>query len=144
MTSTGDADDVGLLLDEAAYRLRSANKYDPLDDPRVLCENAHDAIEFSLNAVIVAMGGPYRRTHDLAHLADTAARAGHALPPALAAVRALPRYTGGGRYEFRTTGTREPVSKAEYDHAIELAEGTLQWARERVRDAMSPGPAQGA
>ena len=61
MTSTGDADDVGLLLDEAAYRLRCARKYDPLDDPRVLCENAHDAIEFSLNAVIVATGKPYRR-----------------------------------------------------------------------------------
>ena len=138
MTSTADADDVGLLLDEAAYRLRCANKYDPHDDPRVLCENAHDAIEFSLNAVIVAIGGPYRRTHDLAHLADTLAMAGRALPPTLAAVKALPRYTGGGRYEFRTTGTREPVSRAEYDHAVELAEGTLQWAREQVRDVMGP------
>ena len=66
MTSTGDGneDDVGLLLDEAAYRLRCARKYDPLDDPRGFCENAHDAIEFPLNAVIVATGKPYRRTHD--------------------------------------------------------------------------------
>ena len=143
MTPTGNVDDVGLLLDEAAYRLRCARKYDPLDDPRVLCENAHDAIEFSLNAVIIATGMPYRRTHDLAHLADTAASAGHTLPPALAVVRALPRYTGGGRYEFRTTGAREPVSKAEYDHAVELAEDILQWAREQVRDGMSPEQEQG-
>lgn len=128
MALTGDADDVGLLLDEAAYRLRYAGKYDPLDDPRGLCENAHDAIEFSLNAVIVATGRPYRRTHDLVHLVDTAVMAGRALPPTLAAAKALPRYTGGGRYEFRTTATREPVSKAGYDHAVALAEATLQWA----------------
>jgi HEPN domain-containing protein len=66
MTSTGNADDIWLLLDEAEYRLRCAKKYDPLDDPRVLCENAHDAMEFSLNAVIVATARPYRRTHYLA------------------------------------------------------------------------------
>ena len=54
------------------------------------------------------------------------------MPPALAAAKAGTPYAGGRRYECRTTGTREPVSKAEYAHTVELAEGTLRWAREQV------------
>jgi HEPN domain-containing protein len=83
MNGDDRTEDVQLLIEEAAYRLRWARKYDPGDDPRVLCENAHEAIEAALNTVIVAAGKRYRSSHDLGHLANVAADAGQPLPAEL-------------------------------------------------------------
>ena len=73
---------VHLLLEEAAYRLTGAVEHEPREDQdaRIACENAHDAIEVSLNAVIVARGEKHRSSHDLSQLADVAAHAGEPIP----------------------------------------------------------------
>lgn len=83
MSASKRRDEVELLLEEAAYRLQGAVAHAPRDgdDARIACENAHDAIEVSLNAVIVARGEKYRASHDLSQLADIAGRAGEAAPP---------------------------------------------------------------
>ena len=88
MNGDDRTEDVQLLIEEAAYRLRWAQKYDPGDDPRVLCENAHEAIEAALNTVIVAAGKRYRSSHDLGHLANVAADAGQPLPAELEGIGA--------------------------------------------------------
>ena len=106
MSASERRDEVQLLLEEAAYRLGGAVEHAPRDgdDARIACENAHDAIEVSLNAVIVARGEKYRASHDLSQLADVAGRAGEAIPAELNGIRKLRPYTGGGRYSYRGAG----------------------------------------
>ena len=98
-----------------------------------MCELAHDTIELALNSVIVAAGGKYRSTHDLSMLTKAAAAANEPLPRELDGVRQLPRYTGGGRYSFRRPGGQEPISRASYEHILNLAEKTSGWAKDRLR-----------
>ena len=133
MSVADRAEDARILLNQSSYRLGWAYKYEPGKDPRVLCELAHDTIELALNSVIVAAGGKYRSTHDLGMLTKAAAAANEPLPKELDSVRQLPRYTGGGRYSFRRAGGQEPISRASYEHILNLAEKTNGWARDRFR-----------
>ena len=133
MSVADRAEDARILLNQSSYRLGWAYKYEPGKDPRVLCELAHDTIELALNSVIVAAGGKYRSTHDLGMLTKAAAAANEPLPKELDSVRQLPRYTGGGRYSFRRAGGQEPISRASYEHILNLAEKTNGWAKDRFR-----------
>ena len=137
MSVADRAEDARILLNHSSYRLGWARKYDPGKDPRVLCELAHDTIELALNIIIiiiiVAAGGKYRSTHDLGMLTKATAAANEPLPRELDSVRQLPRYTGGGRYSFRRPGGQEPISRASYEHILNLAEKTNGWAKDRFR-----------
>lgn len=136
MNASEQQDEVELLLKEAEYRLRGAITNAPRDgdDARIACENAHDAIEVSLNAVIVARGEKYRASHDLSQLADIAGRAGEAIPAELIRIRSLRPYTGGGRYSYRRAGQIEPATKSDYDQIVDLAKRTYAWATGRARE----------
>ena len=135
MNATDRRKDVELLLDEAAYRLTGALKRAPAvgEDARIACENAHDAIEVSLNAVIVARGERYRASHDLSQLADVVAQAGEAIPAALSGIRDLRPYTGGGRYSYRTAGRVDPATSADYEQIVNLGRIAYAWAGGRAR-----------
>ena len=129
-------EEVTLLLKEAAYRLRWARKYDPTEDPRILCENAHDCIEVCLNTLLVAAGERHWSTHDLSNLANKVTRT--ALRPSeelTQRIKELPLYTGGGRYEYRKTGDQEPIPKTEYDAVLEVAEEIFRHTTDRVRQS---------
>ena len=136
MSASERRDEVELLLKEAAYRLAGAVEHAPRggDDARIACENAHDAIEVSLNAVIVARGDKYRASHDLSQLADVAGWAGEAIPAELSGIRKLRPYTGGGRYSYRGAGRIEPATKTDYDEIVDLARRTHAWAKSRARE----------
>lgn len=136
MSEKKQQDEVELLLNEAAYRLQGAVEHAPTDDDddaRIACENAHDAIEVSLNAVIVARGEKYRASHDLSQLAEIAKQAGEAIPAELEGIRSLRPYTGGGRYSYRGTGRIEPATKNDYKQIVDLAKGIFTWATSRAR-----------
>ena len=142
MSASERRDEVQLLLEEAAYRLAGAVEHAPRDgdDARIACENAHDAIEVSLNAVIVARGEKYRASHDLSQLADVAGRAGEAIPAELNGIRRLRPYTGGGRYSYRGAGRIEPATKTDYDQIVDLAKRTYAWAASRARELCGARP----
>ena len=146
MSGSERREDVQLLLQEAAYRLNGAVENAPREgeDARIGCENAHDAIEVSLNAVIVASGEKYRASHDLSELADVAAEAGEPIPAELNGIRELRPYTGGGRYSYRHAGHVDPATKSDYDQIVNLAQGTYAWAGSRARELCSGRPPQQA
>ena len=133
---------VHLLLEEAAYRLTGAVEHAPREgqDARMACENAHDAIEVSLNAVIVARGEKYRSSHDLSQLADVAAHAGEPIPAELNGIRELRPYTGGGRYSYRAEGRIEAATQGDYDQIVNLAKMTYAWAGGRARELCGARP----
>ena len=142
MSASERRDEVQLLLEEAAYRLTGAVEHAPADgaDARIACENAHDAIEVSLNAVIVARGEKYRASHDLSQLADVAGRTGEPIPSELSGIRKLRLYTGGGRYSYRGAGRIEPATKTDYDQIVDLARRTYAWAASRARQLCGAKP----
>ena len=88
---TGPEREVRLLLEEAEYRLNAAIEMEPNEgaDARLGCEEAHTAIEVSLNAVIVMNGGKYQPSHDLGQLANMAEKVGAPLPEHAKQVREL-------------------------------------------------------
>ena len=134
--------EVELLLEEAAYRLRGALKETPEDgeDARIACENAHDAIEVSLNAVIVSSGERYRASHDLSQLVEVAEDAGETIPAELNPILELRAYTGGGRYSYRAAGKIERASRDDYDRIVDLAKKTYAWAQGRSRELCGARP----
>ena len=140
MSASERRDEAQLLLE--AYRLAGAVEHAPREgeDARIACENAHDAIEVALNAVIVARGDKYRASHDLSALADVAGRAGEAIPAELNGIRSLRPYTGGGRYSYRGAGRIEPATKTDYDQIVDLARRTYAWAAGRARELCGAKP----
>ena len=94
-----------------------------------LCFHAQQAAEESIKAVYRAYHLEFRYTHDLADLLDGLQRKGIQVPAELRETMKLSHFAWEARYPV----LKEPVTKAEYEHAVALAERTLQWAEELVK-----------
>jgi HEPN domain-containing protein len=96
-----------------------------------LCFHAQQAVEKSIKAVLVASGRVVPKTHNIRMLLDILTK--HAdLPVFLETAAGLTDYAVNARYP----GEVEPVSSAEYRHAVALARDAVAWAREYIRTVL--------
>lgn len=97
-----------------------------------LCFHAHQAVEKSLKAVLVAEGIPFPRTHNLKILLELLPPE-PCLPADVADVAKLTDYAVSARYP----GIEEPVSEEEYREAVRLAQKVVEWAEDALGRAGS-------
>jgi HEPN domain-containing protein len=92
-----------------------------------LCFHAQQAVEKALKAVLVAQGIGFPRTHNIGVLLDLIPSHSQ-LSARIQAADILTDYAVSSRYPADV----EPVSEAEYQEAIRLAELVINWATERT------------
>ncbi|HNR88467.1 MAG TPA: HEPN domain-containing protein [Spirochaetota bacterium] len=93
----------------------------------ILCFHAQQAAEKALKALIISTGLEVPRTHNIKTLLDIIAD--HAsIPETLTAASLLTDYSVSSRYP----GISEPVTDAEYDMAIHLAQMVIAWVRDEL------------
>lgn len=92
-----------------------------------LCFHAQQAAEKSLKAVLIALGKPCPRTHDLAYLLDSLP-ANVRVPPSLIDLPTLTKYAVQQRYP----GEISILRRQHLLLAIQLAEDAVAWADGQV------------
>lgn len=93
-----------------------------------LCFHAQQAAEKSLKAVYQHHGWSFRYTHDLEELISGLKEKGLDLPPDVIEADALT----GFAWEARYPGLGEPVTKEEYEEALQQAETVVGWAEKEI------------
>lgn len=93
-----------------------------------LCFHAQQAAEKALKAVYQHYGWTFRYTHDLAELITGLKEKGLDLPHDVVEADALT----GFAWEARYPGLVEPVSKDEYEEALQQAEAVVAWAEKEI------------
>ena len=93
-----------------------------------LCFNAQQAAEKAIKAVLIARDIEFPYVHDLARLLSLLEDGGEVIPEAIRRASVLTKYATITRYP----GEVRPVSEAEYQEAIAIAEAVVQWAGERI------------
>lgn len=108
-----------------------------LDQPGIyledLCFQAQQAAEKAFKAVLIAIGVPSPRTHDLADLISLLERSILSLPDRLIQVSQLTVYAVGARYP----SFGEAVTLDEYEAALALAAYAVVWAENVVEQQMT-------
>lgn len=89
-----------------------------------LCFNAQQAAEKAIKGLLVSRRIPIPFTHDLSHLFALAEEAGEHPPDSVFDAAELSRYAVGARYPEMT---RMPVSDAEHEAAVNMAERVVEW-----------------
>jgi HEPN domain-containing protein len=89
-----------------------------------LCFEAQQAAEKALKAVCISLGADFPKTHSLPTLLDILEGAGLVLPPAVINSAILTQYAVRTRYP----GGIEPITRSEYDSAVDLAGSVITWA----------------
>ena len=100
-----------------------------------LCFHAQQAAEKSLKALLVQMGIPFPKTHNIAHLIDLLPAFVQRSPELLASAGLTVYAT-----IFRYPGEAEPLDAAARDEAVRLAKWVYSWALDLVKER---GPAAG-
>jgi len=93
-----------------------------------LCFHAQQAAEKALKAVYQHYGWTFRYTHDLEELITGLKEKGLHLPPDVVEADALT----GFAWESRYPGLSEPVTKVEYEEALQQAETVVAWAEREI------------
>lgn len=93
-----------------------------------LCFHAQQAAEKALKAVYQHHGWSFRYTHDLEELISGLKEKGLDLPPDVIEADALT----GFAWEARYPGFGEPVTKEEYEEALQQAETVVGWAEKEI------------
>ncbi len=93
-----------------------------------LCFNAQQAAEKAIKAVLIARDIEFPYVHDLARLLSLLIEVGESIPAAISQASVLTKYATITRYP----GEIRPVSEAEYQEAIAIAEAVVQWAEEQI------------
>lgn len=96
-----------------------------LEDP---CFDAQQAAEKAIKAVMIGRDIDFPYIHDLARLLITLEARGEHVPHTIRQAAKLTQYAAHARYP----GLEEPVSQAEYQEAIAIAEAVVRWAEERL------------
>jgi HEPN domain-containing protein len=89
-----------------------------------LCDQAQQAAEKAMKAVYIARGKEFLFTHDLDRLAMGLELIGIEITEPVEQATILTRYA----MDIRYPGGFEPVSAAEHQEAIHLAETVIAWA----------------
>lgn len=123
-----DASDPGVWLARAKSNLARARvgRTSPevvWDDP---CFDAQQAAEKALKALLIALGIPFPKTHDLARLLELI-RPHLPVPPGLEDLVRLNPFAVAGRYP----GDLPEATEEDWEEALLLAEQAVAWA-ERV------------
>ena len=95
-----------------------------------LCFDAQQAAEKAIKALLLHRGVKFPYTHDLADLLTLLLKAEQKLPPKVNNAARLTRFAIVTRYP----GLSEPVTEAEYQDAIGIAEAVLRWAEQRIEE----------
>jgi HEPN domain-containing protein len=93
-----------------------------------LCYQAQQSVEKALKAIYLAKDARFPFTHNLDVLLQGLEEIGIEIPEAVDAASQLTRYA----VETRYPGFFEPVSPAEYQKALLMAETVCAWAREKI------------
>lgn len=109
----------------ARARTGAKNKAIYLED---LCFDAQQAAEKAIKAVFIERDLPFPYTHDLARLLTLLERAGEPIPVRIRKAERLTRFAVEARYP----GIGGPVTRAEYDRVVRLADAVVGWAQRRV------------
>jgi HEPN domain-containing protein len=96
-----------------------------------LCFDAQQAAEKALKAVLLVLGGRFRRVHDLAEILGEIESTGLVVPPGIRESARLSDYAVEACYP----GPAEPVTEQEYLEAVALAEAVLAWAESQFQQA---------
>jgi HEPN domain-containing protein len=107
---------------EIARRARGEKVF--LED---LCFEAQQAAEKALKALLIYLSGDYPRVHSFTLLLERLEQHA-AVPEPIREVVELSDYA----VQIRYPGDYYPVSKEEYERAMELAERVLQWVRSQI------------
>lgn len=95
-----------------------------------LCFHAQQAAEKAIKAVYLKRGLTFRYTHDLDELIRVLVDSGVEVPDRVRDAIILTSYA----WEARYPGLAEPVTEAEYQEAIEMAERVVLWAKEMITE----------
>lgn len=90
-----------------------------------LAFHAQQAAEFALKAVYQRRGIAFRFTHSIEELGSGLEEAGESIPDEIRNAVILTRYAVRARYP----GAGVPVSRREYESAVDLAAAVVAWAR---------------
>src|SRR5437016_10855937 len=90
--------------------------------------HAQQAIEKALKAVLVGHEVDFPKTHDLEQLVEIIEEAGIAWPAGLNKVLQFTTFATQGRYP----GFGDPITDADVEEAIVMAEKVLVWAKQQV------------
>jgi len=99
-----------------------------------LCYHAEQAAEKALKAAYRQLGWGFRYVHNIEELLTGLRRQGVTVPVELDDSVLLTEYA----FEARYLGLDEPVSREEYDRAVELAERVVNWAAGIVEGSAAP------
>ena len=97
--------------------------------------HAQQAIEKALKAALVAVAVEFPKTHDLEQLVELAADAGLAWPAELDKVLEFTPFATQGRYP----GFDDPITRADVDEAIAMAEKVVVWAKGEIAKMSGAG-----
>lgn len=93
-----------------------------------VCFDAQQAAEKALKAVLLYRERQFPYLHDLAQLLALIEQTGLDLSPEIRRVAILSDYAVATRYP----GVAEPVTRDEYEEALQLAERVVLWARDII------------
>lgn len=115
-------------------RARSALQLARAEGPAVyledLCYQAQQAAEKAIKALLIDADVSFPYVHDLARLLTVLEEEGATdVPERVKEAERLTRFAVFTRYP----GVASPVDREEYEEALRLAEGLLEWAEERIR-----------
>ena len=128
-----------LWIAEARGRLDIAKIHTEPHDRRPFCEQAHYAAEYTIIAVLVSQEIRPETTHDIGVLFNQLEDAGKKIPKDLQGAKMLTQFAGAARYKFARSNTPRPtqsapVTQAQYERAVEVAEKVFDWGRKRVQE----------
>ena len=120
-------------LQSARDRLERAERYDCRKNPALGCEDAQQAVEMALKALITARGSAFKRTHEIEHLFQHLEMLGETAPNGVRDAEELSDFGGAERYGF-ITGTRSVPTIESYERATVAARQTLEWSERRIAE----------
>ncbi len=93
-----------------------------------LCFDAQQAVEKCLKALLVYRKAPFPKTHAIADLLTLVQQSGIDVPEEIREAGELTEYAVEARYP----GLFEDVTRADYVHALNLAQRVLKWVERLV------------
>ena len=115
-------------MNRAKSNLRRARERTPGTYLEDLCFDAQQAAEKAIKSLLVGRAVDFPYVHDLAELTRLLEADGLEVPQVVRRAARLTPYATSTRYP----GLDEPVTEAEYEEAVGLAEAVLRWAGDNL------------